>query len=219
MIEFIDVSMQYSPQEKPVLENFNLHVRPGEFVALTGKSGSGKTTLISLLTRQLLPTKGEIRVDGRDITLISDRDIPAYRRNIGIVFQDFKLIQDQTAFENVALSLLFAGGRNRDIERRTASVFSMLGITNLHKRYPSELSGGQQQKVCIARAIVNQPRLLLADEPTGNLDPAASEEIFSMFKLINSRGIAVVLATHDLERLKGLECRNICLDGKEEDDE
>lgn len=212
MIVFEKVTKKYENPECIAVSDFSERIKPGEFVALTGKSGSGKTTLLSLILKEIEPTSGRIMVDGKDIGKYGKRNIPQYRSSLGVIFQDFKLVADMNAYDNVKLAYMLSGGRMKDSERRISSVFSMLGIENLHKRLPKEMSGGQQQKVCLARAIVNQPRILLADEPTGNLDENSSGEIFSLFRLINEQKITILMATHDLNMLKTVNAREINLD-------
>lgn len=209
MIRFENVTKIYESPFTKVLEGFSVYIRPKTFAVITGESGSGKTTLLSLLMKEEEVSSGRIIVDGKSIQEISAKRIPEYRRNLGIIFQDFRLIRDINAFENAALAGVLCGGRNKDIERRIIAIFSMLGITELSKRKPEEMSGGEQQKVCLARALVNQPKILLADEPTGNLDPEASKEIFALLRLINQQGVTVVLATHDTKQLEGMEIQRI----------
>ncbi len=209
MIDFIDVSKKYNDDEDFVFEHFNLHINRGEIVAFTGTSGIGKTTLINLLLKDIEPTSGEIIVDDKPLGKIKERRLPYYRRDLGVIFQDFRLIPELTAYENVRMAMIGAGGWNKNGLKRISSIFSMLGITRLHNKKPSEMSGGEQQKVCMARAIVNYPRILLADEPTGNLDPKSSEEIFALLKIINNQGITVIVSTHDHERLKDTNWRVI----------
>ncbi len=209
MIDFIDVSKKYTDESDYVFEHFNLHIDRGEIVAFIGESGIGKTTLINLLLKDIEPTSGEIIVDGKDIAKIRVRRLPYYRRELGVIFQDFRLVPELTAYENVRMAMIGAGGWNKNSLKRISSIFSMLGIARLHNKRPDEMSGGEQQKVCMARAIVNYPRILLADEPTGNLDPKSSEEIFNLLKIINNQGITVIVSTHDQERLKGTNWRVI----------
>lgn len=212
MVIYENVSKIYEEPYCEAVKDFSSHIKQGEFVALTGKSGSGKTTLLSMILKEITPSSGRIIVDGTDLDSISKVKLPKYRCQIGSIFQDFRLIEDIDAYENVRLAYMLNGGRSKDESRRVSSIFSMLGIDALHKRLPRQMSGGEQQKVCMARAIVNQPGLLIADEPTGNLDPKSSEEIFSLLKLINMQRITVIMATHDLDAVKRLGCREINLD-------
>ena len=209
MIRFVDVSAGYGTEQKPVFAHFNETIEEGEFVLVTGESGVGKSTFVRLLLCELLPLAGQVFVDGQDLSLLKRGQIPVYRRKLGVVFQDHRLIPDQSAYENVKLARLVAGGRRRDTDQMICSLFSLFGITELYKRYPNEMSGGQQQKVCLARAVMNYPRYLLADEPTGNLDPESSREIMKFFELVHRQGTTVIVVTHDLEAADGLACRRI----------
>ena len=209
MIRFVDVSAGYGTEQKPVFAHFNETIEEGEFVLVTGESGVGKSTFVRLLLCELLPLAGQVFVDGQDLSLLKRGQIPVYRRKLGVVFQDHRLIPDRSAYENVKLARLVAGGRRRDTDQMICSLFSLFGITELYKRYPNEMSGGQQQKVCLARAVMNYPRYLLADEPTGNLDPESSREIMKFFELVHRQGTTVIVVTHDLEAADGLACRRI----------
>lgn len=199
MIDIRKMGMTYPEQDLPVFEDFSIHVGRGEFVLITGKSGSGKTTLLHLLMKELDGYTGSILVDGTELSKIEQKNVPIYRRKLGVVFQDAKLFNDYSVYGNLELVLSMTGLKKSQIDQRIVSVLKMLGIERLHKRYPKELSGGETQKVCMARALINYPLILLADEPTGNLDPAASEEIFRLMELIHRRGTTVVIATHDEE--------------------
>lgn len=212
MIVFENVSKIYESPYCEAVSNFSEHIRPGECVSLIGKSGSGKTTLLSMLLKEIEPSSGRIIVNGKDISTLKYSEIPKYRLNIGVIFQDFRLVEDMNAFDNVKLAYMLSGGRMKDAVKRVTSVFSMLGIADLHKRLPKEMSGGQQQKVCLARAIVNQPRILLADEPTGNLDQESSDEIYALFRLLSMQNIGIVMATHDYEGTKKINSRVINLE-------
>jgi len=196
MIEFHQVSKIYNPSI-PALIDINLKITKGNFVFLTGPSGAGKTTLLKLMFCSENPTRGEIIVNGMNITRIRRAAIPYLRRKIGVVFQDFKLISSKTVYENVAFALEILGTRQKMIRRKVWQVLKWVGLLQKIDSYPSCLSGGEQQRVAIARAIINNPILLLADEPTGNLDPALSLEIIKLFKAINARGTTVVIATHN----------------------
>ena len=209
MIRFVDVSAGYGTEQEPVFAHFNETIEEGEFVLVTGESGVGKSTFVRLLLCELLPLAGQVFVDGQDLSLLKRGQIPVYRRKLGVVFQDHRLIPDRSAYENVKLARLVAGGRRRDTDQMICSLFSLFGITELYKRYPNEMSGGQQQKVCLARAVMNYPRYLLADEPTGNLDPESSREIMKFFELVHRQGTTVIVVTHDLEAADGLACRRI----------
>lgn len=193
------------------LEDLNLEIADGEFVLLTGNSGCGKTTLIRLLLKEIEPTAGEIWVNERELSSIPDEKIPYYRREVGVVFQDARLFEKRTVYQNIDLARIIVGGRKKDSSLKIGALLNMLGIQKLHKRYPSELSGGEKQKVCLARALVNHPTILLADEPTGNLDPASAAEIMQLFGLIHKQGTTVIVATHDPEAAAGLYDREIRL--------
>jgi len=194
------------------LDDITLSVGRGEFAFLTGASGAGKTTLLRILLRQELPTGGRIVVDGRDLTTLSGRDVQRYRRAIGFVFQDFKLIQRKTVFENVMFALRILGVPDVQQRRRTFQVLKWVGLQHRANAYPMELSGGEQQRVAIARALVNEPVLVLADEPTGNLDPDLSLDIMNLFREINAAGTTVLVATHDRELVRHVGRRAIMLD-------
>lgn len=196
MIEMIHVSKAYdvSPQ---ALFDITLRVEKGKFIYLTGPSGAGKTTLLRLLCAAERPTEGEIRVNGFDVGRLKRREIPYLRRSLGVVFQGFKLLSHRTAFENVAFALEVLGPKRREILKKTTQALRWVGLEGKGNYFPSQLSAGEQQKVAIARAIVNEPLLILADEPTGNIDPGATEEIMRLFDEINFRGATVVLATHN----------------------
>lgn len=209
MIRFVDVSAGYGTEEEPVFSHLNETIEDGEFVLVTGESGVGKSTFVRLLLRELVPLAGQVLVDGQDLALLRRRQLPAYRLKLGVVFQDYRLIPDRSAYENVKLARLVAGGKSKGTDQMICSLFSLFGITELYKRYPGEMSGGQQQKVCLARAMMNYPRYLLADEPTGNLDPEASREIMKFLELVHRQGTTVIAVTHDLEAAEGLACRRI----------
>jgi cell division transport system ATP-binding protein len=203
MIRFENVSVAYNGE--PILERINLVVSKGEFISLVGETGVGKTTLLKLIYFDLFPTQGQVTVGIFDSYSIKKRDVPKLRRTLGIVFQDFKLLEDRNVYDNVAFALQVTGAKRVEIGKRVLRVLADVGLSHKRNSMPHELSGGEQQRVVIARAIVNDPIVLLADEPTGNLDPSTSKEILDLLKLINSRGTAVVLATHnhDLVRRSG----------------
>ena len=203
---------KHYPGGTAALQDVSLQVGRGEFVFVMGSSGAGKTTLLRLLLRQELPTRGEIRVLGRDVAALSPRRVPELRREIGVVFQDFKLIRRKSALENVAYVLNVAGLPPSEQRRRA---YNALRGVNLHHRLhilPPALSGGEQQRVAIARAVVNEPALLVADEPTGNLDPDLAVEIMRLFREINARGTTVVVATHDRDLVRRMQRRCIVLE-------
>lgn len=195
MIDFINVSMEYK-EGKKVLDNVNMHIEKGEFVFLVGSSGAGKSTIIKLLMKEVDPTSGRIILNNKDITSVSNRQVPYIRREIGVVFQDFRLLPKKTVFENVAFAMEIVGASSKQIRRQVPIVLGMVGLSEKAHHYPAELSGGEQQKVSIARAIINNPSVLVADEPTGNLDPDNAWEIMKLIKYINKRGTTVIMATH-----------------------
>ena len=205
-----NVSKSYSTGS-PALNGISLKVHKGEFVFIVGDSGSGKSTLIKLLLRELVASSGQVSVMGKDMAKLRRREIPKLRRNLGVVFQDFRLIPGQTVYQNVELARRIVGSTRKENRRVITSLFVLLGISHLHNRYPEELSGGEKQKVCLARALVNYPAVLLADEPTGNLSPAESRELFRLFELVHRQGITVIVATHDREGAAGLAYREIAL--------
>jgi cell division transport system ATP-binding protein len=196
MIEIIHVSKAYDSNPQALVD-INLRVEKGKFVYMTGPSGAGKTTLLKLLAARECPSEGEIRVQGVEISRLKVRQIPYYRRTLGIVFQDLKLLARKTAFENVAFALEVVSTERREIQRKANQALRWVGLERKGSSYPSQLSSGEQQKVAIARAVVNEPYLLLADEPTGNIDSRSTEEIMQLFNEINLRGTTVILATHD----------------------
>ncbi len=196
MIETIGVTKAYG-REEFALHDLTLKVEKGEFVFLTGPSGAGKSTLLRLLLLQERPTSGQVIVGERDLSTLSPAEIQAYRRTVGFVFQDFKLIASKTVFENVAFVLRVLGQPVEQQRRRTYQVLKWVGLQHRHNAYPLELSGGEQQRVAIARALVNEPQVVLADEPTGNLDPDLSLEIMDLFRQVNASGTTVLVATHD----------------------
>lgn len=179
------------------LADINLQIEAGEFVYIVGESGAGKSTLTKLILRELIATQGTIRVDGIDLAKLRKRRLPYYRRKIGFVFQNFRLLADRSAYENVAFACECIGLPRREVVKRTREALEFVELLDRKDHFPHELSGGEQQRVAIARAIVNKPQIVIADEPTGNLDPKHGEEIFSLFEAINSIGTTVVMATHD----------------------
>lgn len=195
MISLRDVSKIY-PTGVQALVGVNLDIKKGEFVFIVGPSGAGKSTLIKLLYREEVASEGQVIVAGKDLTKMKRREVPYLRRKIGVVFQDFKLLQDRTALENVVFALQVSGAPVRDMVKSAASVLAMVGLKDKLHAYPRELSGGEQQRVAIARALVRNPDILLADEPTGNLDPGTSLEIFKLLERANLFGTTVVIATH-----------------------
>jgi len=212
VIRFEDVTKIYQPTTVG-LENVSLHIEKGEFVFLVGPSGSGKSTFIRLLIRELEPDKGKVSVGGRDLSVLRRRKVPLLRRNIGCVFQDFKLLPNKTAFENVMYALLVTGVSSSAARKQATEMLSLVGLAHKSKNYPNQLSGGEQQRVSIARAFVNHPPLLIADEPTGNLDPETSLGIMQLLYRINKTGTTVVMATHDREMVDRMRRRVVQLEG------
>ena len=194
------------------LEDINVHIKPGEFVFLVGPSGAGKSTFIRLISREIEPTSGQILVDGVDVMKLKRGDIPSLRRQLGIVFQDFRLLNDRTAYENVAFAMQVIEAPSHKIRQRVNEVLELVGLKGRGDNYPGEMSGGEQQRVAIARAIVNDPLLVIADEPTGNLDPETSKEIMEIFTQINSRGTTILMATHDKTMVDYMQKRVIALE-------
>jgi len=211
MIQLFRVSKEYG-RFRHALSDVSCSVDRGEFIFLTGPSGAGKSTLLRLLFREELPTTGQILVNGRNIGVLPDSQVPYFRRTIGVVFQDFKLITRKSVFENIAFVQNVLGLPRAEQKRRAYQVLKRVGLHYQLNAYPDGLSGGEQQRVAIARAIVNKPTLLLADEPTGNLDPVLSEEIMRLFAEINIRGTTVVVATHDFELIRRMGRRVLTLD-------
>jgi len=211
VIRFEDVTKIYQPTTVG-LEKVSLHIEKGEFVFLVGPSGSGKSTFIRLLIRELEPDDGKVSVGGRDLATLRRWKVPYLRRNIGCVFQDFKLLANKTAFENVLYALQVTGGSSSDARKKATEMLSLVGLAHKGKNYPNQLSGGEQQRVSIARAFVNHPPLLIADEPTGNLDPETSLGIMQLLYRINKTGTTVVMATHDREMVDRMRRRVIQLE-------
>jgi cell division transport system ATP-binding protein len=198
VISFDNVSKQYKNTSSPALDSINLDIEQGDFVFLVGASGSGKSSLLRLLLKEETATTGVVTVDGINVAKLRNRKVPAYRRTMGIVFQDFRLLPGKTVFENVAFGMEVIGKPKSEIARKVPALLELVGLEEKSHRLPSELSGGEQQRVAMARAFVNQPKLLLADEPTGNLDPATSVGIMKLLDRINRIGTTVIMATHDV---------------------
>jgi len=215
MILLDRVTKTYGRTNAPALERVSLHVEPKEFVIIVGASGAGKSTLLKLLTREEKPTSGKIIVGGIDYDKLKDKEIPLLRRKIGVVFQDFKLLPGKTVFENVSFALEMVGMSNREINHTVPRVLDIVGLTGKEKRMPMELSGGERQRVAIARAIVRQPKILIADEPTGNLDPKHAWDVVRVLEKINRFGTTVLLTTHNQDIVNRLKRRVITIkDGK-----
>ncbi|NLN14783.1 MAG: cell division ATP-binding protein FtsE [Tissierellia bacterium] len=211
MIKLVNVSKVYDNGVK-ALKNVNLEIKKGEFVFLVGSSGAGKSTLLKLLLKEEEPTEGSIYLNGMDITRVRNRRIPNIRRNIGVVFQDFRLLHNKTVYENVAFAMEILGTHPREIRRRVPMVLSMVDLSRKASYFPDQLSGGENQRVSIARAIVNNPPVLIADEPTGNLDPDTAWEIMKLLNDINSRGTTILMATHAKDIVDHMQKRVITIE-------
>jgi cell division transport system ATP-binding protein len=215
MILLDRVSKTYARDLAPALDRISLNVDPKEFVIVVGQSGAGKTTLLRLLTREERPSTGKIIIGGIDYDKLKDKDIPMLRRKIGVVFQDFKLLDNKNVFENVAYALEIVGVSNREIKHTVPKVLEIVNLKGKEKFMPKQLSGGEQQRVAIARAIVRQPRILIADEPTGNLDPKHAWDVIKVLEKINRYGTTVLLTTHNVEIVNKLKRRVVTIkDGK-----
>jgi cell division transport system ATP-binding protein len=207
MILLDRVTKTYGKVATPALDRISLHVEPKEFVIVVGQSGAGKTTLLRLLTREEKPSSGKIIVGGIDYDKLRDKDIPLLRRKIGVVFQDFKLLPNRTVFENIAFALEIVGATNHEIKATVPKVLDIVNLKGKEKRMPMELSGGERQRVAIARAIVRQPKILIADEPTGNLDPKHAWDVIKVLEKINHYGTTVLLTTHNQDIVNKLKRR------------
>lgn len=196
MIEFVNVTKQFEDAGNIALENVSFKIENGEFVFLVGSSGAGKTTITKLLMRETNVSEGEVFLDGIDVTKLPDKEIPYLRRKMGVVFQDFRLLEDRTVYENVEFAMRVVGAGRREIRKRVPEVLSEVGLNYKAKMYPRQLSGGEQQRVALARALANHPLILIADEPTGNLNPKTAMEIMEIFEEINRMGTTIIMATH-----------------------
>jgi cell division transport system ATP-binding protein len=211
MIQFDNLSKRY-PTGDEALSNINLHIDAGELAFLTGHSGAGKSTMLKLLMLLERPSSGTLLINGKNINRLANRKIPGYRRQLGVVFQDHQLLMDRSVFDNVALPLQVAGQPRKEIGRRVRAALDGVGLLNKERHSPMMLSGGEQQRVGIARAVVHKPRILLADEPTGNLDPTLSAEIMALFQRFQDVGVTVLIATHDIDLINRMKCRIIRLE-------
>ena len=211
MIQFTDVVKSYT-EGNTALNGASLQIEDGEFVFLVGPSGSGKSTIMKLITGELKPTSGQVHVNGYNLEHIRKRDIPYMRRTLGVVFQDFRLIPNMTVYENVAFAMRVIGAREKEIKDRVPYVLDLVGLDSKSARHPGELSGGEQQRLAIARALVNNPSTIIADEPTGNLDPARSFEIMSLLEEINNLGTTMLVVTHAQDLVKRFQKRTIVID-------
>lgn len=213
MIQLFNVSKTYLGGVRVIaLKDINLHIKRGEFAFLVGPSGAGKSTLTRLMIREELPSAGQIMVDSRSLLRMKEREVPYFRRKIGFIFQDFRLLMERTVYENVAFAIEAIEMSKSEVRTRVPAVLDLVGLKDKLQSYPHQLSGGQQQRVCIARAIVNDPLLVIADEPTGNLDPDTSWEVMNILSAINKRGTTIVMATHDKEMVDRMKRRVIALD-------
>jgi len=211
MIEMQDVNKKY-PNGIMAANGLNILINQGEFVYVVGPSGAGKTTFIKMVYREERPTSGKVIVNGVDLSKVKNREVPFLRRNIGVVFQDFKLLPTLTVFENVAFALEVIEQHPQEIKKRVMEVLSMVGLKHKVRMLPSELSGGEQQRVSIARSIVNKPKVVIADEPTGNLDPETSWEIMNLLKEINTQGTTVIMATHNRDIVNTIKQRVVAIE-------
>ncbi len=211
MLRFEHVCKRY-PDAGEALTDVSFHLSRGEMAFLTGRSGAGKSTLLKLIAMMEQCSRGAVTLDGQNISLISDRRIPYMRRNLGLIFQDYKLLNDRTVFDNVALPLIVSGVNHQEISRRVRAALDKVSLLGKEWKYPLALSGGEQQRVGIARAIVNKPKLILADEPTGNLDPDLSSEVMHMFEEFKQVGVTVLIATHDIDLINSLGHRVLTLE-------
>ncbi|MBS7227031.1 MAG: cell division ATP-binding protein FtsE [Oscillospiraceae bacterium] len=211
MIRLTDVQKEYD-NGTLALRGISLTIKDGEFVFLVGPSGSGKSTIIKLLTGEVMPTKGRIMINGFSMTNIAERQIPLLRRSIGVIFQDFRLIEKKTVYENLSFAMRAVGAKAREIKKRIPYVLELVGLDGKMDCYPAELSGGEQQRVAIARALINNPSTIIADEPTGNLDPARSFEIMTLLERINRLGTTLVVVTHEKDLVNQFQKRVIALE-------
>ena len=210
MIELKHVTKRYE-EGIHALNDVSLHIHPGEFVFIVGESGSGKSTLIKLLLKELEPSSGKVFVNGKDIGLISHRQIPRFRRNVGVVFQNFRLLQDRNVYENVAFALRVVEAPRSRIKKRVPLMLSLVGLAAKYRSLPRQLSGGEQQRVAIARALINEPKILLADEPTGNLDAVNARDIMMLLEEINQKGTTVVVVTHNMDIVRAMNKRVVTI--------
>ena len=215
MVQLNNVKMVYSSSGTEALNGVSFRIDDGEFVFLVGPSGSGKTTIMKLITGEISATSGRIIVNDFDMRKIKRRKIPQMRRTLGVVFQDFRLIENMNVYDNVAFAMRVVGASNKQIRKRVPYVLELVGLDGREKRLPNELSGGEQQRVAIARALVNNPRMIVADEPTGNLDPVRSLELMLLFEKINSMGTTILVVTHEKELVNAFSKRVISIDNGE----
>lgn len=212
MIDFINVSKRYDNGTQ-ALKDVNIHIEDGEFVFVVGASGAGKSTFLKILMREEVPTSGTVIVNGNTLTELKKREIPYFRRDLGIVFQDFRLIPNMTVYENIAFAMRVIGARESEIRKRVPFVITRVGLSNKARCFPNELSGGEQQRVALARALVNDAKVIIADEPTGNIDPTMAFEIIDLLKDINEKGTTVIIVTHEHDLVRQFDKRVITLEG------
>lgn len=210
VIELNDVSLKY--ESRPILEDVNFSLENGEFVYLIGPTGTGKSSFLKMLYKDVEPDKGTVKVADFELNTLKEKQIPYLRRSLGIVFQDFQLLPDRTVYENIAFAMHVVGAKSNAIKQRVLEVLQLVGLSNKRNNMPNDLSGGEQQRVVIARALVNEPRIMLADEPTGNLDPFATVEIMNLLKTINNRGMAILMVTHNYDVIKKYKYRTVKLE-------
>ena len=210
MIEVKNVTKSYG-NGHPAIKNLNMKINDGEFVFVVGASGSGKSTFIKMLLRELKPTEGTIEINGVDIAKLRSKGVARYRRNVGVVFQDFRLLNDRDVYSNITFAQHVIGVNKKDIKKNTARVLNLVGLSEKYRSNPDELSGGEQQRVSLARALVNKPDILLADEPTGNLDPDNAWEIMRLLEKVNEQGTTVIVVTHNMEIVEQMKKRVITL--------
>ena len=213
MVQMNDVRMVYQSSGTVALDGVDLTINEGEFVFLVGPSGSGKTTIMKLITGEIRANDGQIIVNDFDMRRIKRRKLPKVRRTLGVIFQDYRLIENMNVYDNVAFAMRVVGASNKEIKKRVPYVLELVGLEGREKRMPNELSGGEQQRVAIARALVNNPRMIVADEPTGNLDPVRSLELMLLFEKINEMGTTVMVVTHEKELVNAFSKRVITIDG------
>ena len=212
MVRMTDVTKVYDSSGTVALDGVDLTINEGEFVFLVGPSGSGKTTIMKLITGEIQATSGAITVNDFDMVKIRRRKLPKVRRTLGVIFQDYRLIENMTVYDNVAFAMRVVGAKNREISKRVPYVLELVGLDGREKRFPDELSGGEQQRVAIARALVNSPRMIVADEPTGNLDPVRSLELMLLFEKINEMGTTILVVTHEKELVNAFSKRVITIE-------
>ena len=213
MVQMNNVTMVYENSDVAALDNVSLTISEGEFAFLVGPSGSGKTTIIKLLTGEIMPSDGEVIVNGFNTVKLKRRKMPQMRRTLGVIFQDFRLIDKMTVYDNVAFAMRVVGASSKEIRVRVPKVLELVGLEGREKRLPAELSGGEQQRVAIARALVNNPTMIIADEPTGNLDPVRSLELMLLLEKINEMGTTILVVTHEKELVNAFSKRVIAIDG------